>query len=88
MLNEDVNSTRNVSFESYKERITNFSQEFEIGLFIFILNRSLVWIALVMLTALASAFIYLRYTAPPTNRARCCSCATTTPPIAACGQPR
>ncbi|HNU57680.1 MAG TPA: polysaccharide biosynthesis tyrosine autokinase, partial [Flavobacteriales bacterium] len=64
MLNEDVNSTRNVSFESYKERITNFSQEFEIGLFIFILNRSLVWIALVMLTALASAFIYLRYTAP------------------------
>ena len=64
MINEDVNSSRNISLESYKERITNFSQEFELGLFVFILNRSLIWIALAMLTALASAFIYLRYTAP------------------------
>ncbi|HRF81889.1 MAG TPA: Wzz/FepE/Etk N-terminal domain-containing protein [Flavobacteriales bacterium] len=64
MISEDANSSRNVNIESYKERITNFSQEFEIGLFLFILNRSLIWIALCMLTALASALIYLRYTAP------------------------
>ncbi len=64
MINEDVNSSRSVSLESYKERITNFSQEFDLGLFVFILNRSLIWIALCMLTALASALIYLRYTAP------------------------
>ena len=63
MLNEDINS-RNVNLDSYKERITNFSQEFELGLFIFILKRSLIWIVLCVLTAIASAFIYLRYTAP------------------------
>lgn len=63
MLNEDI-SERNLNFESYKERITNFSQEFELGLFIFILKRSLIWITLCVLTALASAFLYLRYTAP------------------------
>ena len=63
MLNEDI-SKRNLNFESYKERITNFSQEFELGLFLFILRRSLIWITLCVLTALASALIYLRYTAP------------------------
>ncbi len=45
MLNEDIND-RNLNFESYKERITNFSQEFELGLFIYILKRSLIWITL------------------------------------------
>jgi hypothetical protein len=69
MLNEDINS-RNVNLDSYKERITNFSQEFELGLFIFILKRSLIWIVLCVLTAIASAFIYLRYTAPTVRNTR------------------
>ncbi|MBP7156419.1 MAG: hypothetical protein KBA60_10450, partial [Flavobacteriales bacterium] len=63
MLNEDIGQ-RSRNFESYKERITNFSQEFELGLFLYILKRSLIWIALCVLTAVAAAFIYLRYTAP------------------------
>ena len=63
MLNEDI-SNRNVSFESYKQRITNFSNEFELGLFVYILRRSLVWIILVLLLAMTTALLYLRYTAP------------------------
>src|SRR6187402_1399926 len=61
MLAEDI-SQRNLSFESYKERITNFSNEFELGLFLYILRRSLLWIMLCLLTAATSAEIYLRYT--------------------------
>ncbi len=63
MLSEDI-SQRNLNFESYKERITNFSNEFELGLFLYIVRRSLLWIVLSILLALASAFLYLRYTAP------------------------
>ncbi|MBK9418926.1 MAG: polysaccharide biosynthesis tyrosine autokinase [Flavobacteriales bacterium] len=61
---QDEAGQRSLNFQSYKERITNFSNEFELGLFIHIVRRSLLWIILVMLLALASAFIYLRYTAP------------------------
>ena len=63
MISEDI-SNRNVSFESYKERITNFSNEFELGLFVHIVRRSLLWILLVLLTAITTALLYLRYTAP------------------------
>ena len=60
----DDSSQRNLNIESYKERITNFSNEFELGLFLFIVRRSLLWIFLCVLTALAAALVYLRYTAP------------------------
>ncbi|MCB0779540.1 MAG: hypothetical protein KDC03_08420, partial [Flavobacteriales bacterium] len=63
MLSEDIGQ-RNLNFESYRERITNFSNEFELGLFLYILRRSLIWIMLCVLLALAAALIYLRYTAP------------------------
>ena len=63
MLSEDIGS-RTVSFESYRERITNFSNEFELGLFLYILRRSLIWVTMCILLSLAAAYIYLRYTAP------------------------
>ncbi len=63
MLNDDV-SNRAASLDSYRERITNFSNEFDLGLFLYIVKRSLVWIALCLLLAFAAAWIYLRYTAP------------------------
>ncbi|HEY0978821.1 MAG TPA: Wzz/FepE/Etk N-terminal domain-containing protein, partial [Flavobacteriales bacterium] len=63
MLQEDA-SNRSSSFDSYRERITNFSNEFDLGLFIYIVKRSLIWIALCLGLALAAAYIYLRYTAP------------------------
>src|SRR4051812_8735975 len=51
-------------FERYKERITNFSGEFELGLFLYIAKRNLLWIASFFSIALVLAFLYLRYTPP------------------------
>ena len=63
MLNEEIGQ-RHLNFESYKERITNFSNEFDLGLFIYIVKRSLIWITLCILLAISAAYLYLRYTAP------------------------
>jgi uncharacterized protein involved in exopolysaccharide biosynthesis len=63
MLSEEVNN-RNSNLDSYRERITNFSNEFDLGLFIYIVKRSLLWISLCVLLSLAAAYIYLHYTAP------------------------
>ncbi len=54
MLQEDISKT-NDNFERYKERISNFSGEFELGLFLYISSKSLVWIALFFILAFAAA---------------------------------
>ena len=38
MYNEDINNL-NSNFDSYRERLTNFSNEFELGLFLHILSK-------------------------------------------------
>lgn len=63
MLQEDISKT-NDNFERYKERISNFSGEFELGLFLFIARKSLIWIFLFFVLAFIGAKIYLRYTPP------------------------
>ncbi|MBL0329693.1 MAG: hypothetical protein IPP64_09820 [Bacteroidetes bacterium] len=63
MLQEDISKT-NDNFERYKERISNFSGEFELGLFLYISRKSLVWIAMFFILAFTAAKLYLRYTAP------------------------
>ena len=63
MVAEEV-TNRAVSFESYRQRITNFSNEFDLGLFFYILKRSMPVVVLVLLLAGASAALYLRYTVP------------------------
>ncbi|MEN9347501.1 MAG: hypothetical protein RLZZ77_1012 [Bacteroidota bacterium] len=45
----------------YKSRITNFSNEFDLGLFLYILRRSIVWLTLGMVLTIAAAYLYLRY---------------------------
>ncbi|HTF02596.1 MAG TPA: Wzz/FepE/Etk N-terminal domain-containing protein, partial [Bacteroidia bacterium] len=60
MLQAQMND-RNETFDRYKERLTNFSVEFEFGLFLFIAKKSLIWIALLMFTACATSWLYLRY---------------------------
>jgi tyrosine-protein kinase Etk/Wzc len=69
MLKEDISKT-NDSFERYKERITNFSGEFELGLFLFISRRSLILIIPFLCLVTLSAFLYLRYT-PPVFESHC-----------------
>lgn len=64
MLQEDISKT-NDSFERYKERLSNFSGEFELGLFLFIARKNLIWVAAFLAIAIICSFLYLRYT-PPT----------------------
>ena len=59
MIQED---TSTADFERYKQRISNFTGEFELGLFIFSLKKSLLWIVGFFIIAIVSAFLYLRYT--------------------------
>ncbi len=63
MLQEEA-SKSNDNFERYKERIFNLSGEFEFGLFMFIIRKSIFWIALFFVLAVCGAYIYLRYTQP------------------------
>ncbi|MCB0483960.1 MAG: hypothetical protein KDC37_05300, partial [Flavobacteriales bacterium] len=57
---ETITETNN----EYRERITSFSQDFEIGLFIHLARKSLWWVLLFFALAIAGAFLYLRYTPP------------------------
>ena len=63
MLNDTVGNQA-AQLASYRDRITNFSNEFDLGLFVYIVKRSLIWIAMCLLLAFGTAYIYLRYTAP------------------------
>lgn len=46
----------------YKDRLANVSNEFDIGLFIYVVRKSLIWVAIVIVLALLAAFVNLRYT--------------------------
>jgi tyrosine-protein kinase Etk/Wzc len=61
MLKEDI-STSSDSFERYRERITNFSNEFEPALFLAMAGKSILWAILFFTVSLTTAFLYLRYT--------------------------
>jgi len=61
MLQEDI-STSGDNFERYRERITNFSNEFEPALFLSIAGKSILWSILFFSISLSTAFLYLRYT--------------------------
>lgn len=52
----------NPHYEEYKERLTNFSHEFDPGLFVLIVRKSLGYVAALLIFATAAAFLYLRYT--------------------------
>ncbi len=63
MIGDNI-TDKNSNFEGYRERLTNFSQEFEFGLFLYILKRSLIWIVMIISLFLFVAFLYIRYTVP------------------------
>ncbi|NNC83299.1 MAG: hypothetical protein HKN79_06955, partial [Flavobacteriales bacterium] len=63
MRQEEISSF-NESFERYRDRITNFSNEFEFGLFVHILKRSLPIIIGIILIFGIGARLYLRYSVP------------------------
>jgi len=63
MIGDNI-SDNNSNFEGYRERLTSFSQEFEFGLFIYILKKSLIWILMIIGLFLFIAYLYIRYTIP------------------------
>jgi tyrosine-protein kinase Etk/Wzc len=63
MYNEDISKV-NDNFDGYKQRLTNFSNDFELGLFIYIFKKNLFLIIAILFTALTIALIYLHYTPP------------------------
>jgi len=63
MIGDSI-SNNNTNFEDYRERITNFSNEFEFGLFLYILKKSLAWILIIFGILLFIAFLYIRYSVP------------------------
>src|ERR1051326_158321 len=68
MINPEITGG-NDNIERYKERIANFSREFEFGLFLFLLRKSIFWIVLLFLSAITVSYLYLRY-APQVYQAK------------------
>ena len=52
----------NPEYDEYKERLTNFSHEFDPGLFVLILRKSVGYLIGVLFLCIGLAFLYLRYT--------------------------
>ena len=63
MISEDIQK-ENERFERYKERVTNFSNNFELGLFIHLLKKSFIIYIFIFAVSIASGYLYLRYTDP------------------------
>lgn len=55
-------SNNNDDFQRYQSKITNFGQEFDLGLFIIVLRKNLIWILLFFVLASLAGFYYWRYT--------------------------
>ncbi len=50
--------------DSYKQRLTTFSNEFDIGLFLSILKKNILLIISIVVVATIASSLYLRYTSP------------------------
>ncbi len=61
MLNDNLH-TDNPPY--YRNRAQNPGKEFDLGLFFYIARKSMVWVIMFMLLAVAGSFLYLRYTQP------------------------
>ena len=46
----------------YKENVVSLTQDFELGLFLYLLNKIKWYAILILLISISSAFFYLRYT--------------------------
>ena len=61
MHKEDISKV-NDNFNDYRDRIANFSNDFEVGLFIFILKKNLFLVVSILITCITIALTYLHYT--------------------------
>lgn len=61
MLSGQFNSKTD-SISEYKQRVSNLGNDFELGLFLHLTIKSIVWIILFFILAFLSGMLYLRYT--------------------------
>ena len=61
MIPEEIKNTEE-NILRYRERITNFSKDFELGLFLYLLNKVKWIIILIFILAISLCLLYLRYT--------------------------
>ena len=61
MIAEELQNN-NDNLKRYRERLSNFSKEFEIGLFIYLLRKSKLYILIILTLIFTLGFLYLRYT--------------------------
>jgi tyrosine-protein kinase Etk/Wzc len=61
MLTDQLGNSSS-SFSQYKDRVASLSNEFEIGLFFFLIKKSIRWIFLFFLFSFTFAYLFLRYT--------------------------
>lgn len=52
------------NFQSYKQRLTSFSNNFEIGTIIFLFRKSIPIFLFLLIITIVGAFLYMRYTQP------------------------
>ncbi len=46
------------------EQFSNFNTDFDLGLFLYVLKKNILWVILVVGISLLGSFLYLRYTSP------------------------
>ena len=46
------------------EQLSNFNTDFDLGLFLYVLKKNILWVILVVGISLLGSFLYLRYTSP------------------------
>ncbi len=61
---QDQGSLQSSSYSQYKSRLSSIENDFELGLFLHILKRNLIIIAVFFVVAFLVCFVFLRYTQP------------------------
>ena len=58
---KDIENQKNLVTDQYKERLVKFSNDFELGLFIHVLRKSIWWVLFFFILSFCGVFAYLRY---------------------------
>ena len=57
-------STQNQNSKTVSDQLSNFNTDFDLGLFLYILKKNILWVILMVGISILGSFLYLRYTAP------------------------
>ena len=63
-MRQQLENTEIDNVNRYREQLSNFNTDFDLGLFLYILKKNILWIVLFIGLSLLGSFLYIRYTAP------------------------